>query len=228
MKIIQSKITYKEKGIEIFGKELLKSHIEFLRICLIICAILFFFLTQYSIIFLLFSVASILLAIECGITIKHLITRQTNDNEKTSEIIENHKIAGSQYYVENYISFLENDPEYKLDKKELIKKYPDGFTIREYKKGNFSVTLEEDPDNTHDSNAVKVLLNGNIIGYIKKGSCSHIKNLIQRKQIAKVDAVITHGNIKEYSLNDNGNLTYHETSGGSFIQITIHKVKCFI
>lgn len=41
----------------------------------------------------------------------------------------------------------------------------------------------EEPDNPEDPNAIKVVMDGEPIGYIKAGSCARVKKLIREERI---------------------------------------------
>lgn len=59
-----------------------------------------------------------------------------------------------------------------------------------------SVVLEEEPDNEHDPNAIKLLIDNIHVGYIKRSDCSHIKQLIKDNQIDSISANIFGGKYK--------------------------------
>lgn len=107
------------------------------------------------------------------------------------------KVVGTKYHDYDKILALGTlNPDYSLDKRGMIKKYPDGHTAYEYIFPELKATLEPEPTNEEDPNAIKVLLNGLHAGYIKKGSCSRIKNLIAKNEIVDVIASIRGGNSK--------------------------------
>lgn len=52
--------------------------------------------------------------------------------------------------------------------------------------------LIPEPDNPYDKNAVRVDMDGLTVGYIKKGSCSHAKNLLNSPDFVSVDLDYMH------------------------------------
>lgn len=101
------------------------------------------------------------------------------------------KVAGTKYRDQKEIRSLgHKNEDFLLTKKELIKKFPDGATIDEYKYPPCKASLEFEPTNEYDPNAIKVLIDGIHVGYIKKGSCSRIKKLISQGKIESITAQI--------------------------------------
>lgn len=91
---------------------------------------------------------------------------------------EKFKVAGVTHYVDSIKSLARINDDYDLPNSELKDLYSDGDRIFQYEFKGLSCELVPEPDNQYDSNAVKVLINGVHVGYIKKGSCSHVKNLL--------------------------------------------------
>lgn len=113
---------------------------------------------------------------------------------------ERFKVAGISHYVNAIIENLayEND-EYSLSNHELINahEYDDYYTrIFEYSFDDCSASLVPEPTNEHDSNAVRVEVNGILIGYVKRGSCTHVKNLLNSPDFDHVEVEIGGGNYK--------------------------------
>ncbi|MBQ0113320.1 MAG: hypothetical protein KBT03_09345 [Bacteroidales bacterium] len=107
---------------------------------------------------------------------------------------ETFKIAGMKYRIDNLKKIAIPNERYNLSKNDLKKLGVD--LVYEYKFDIKSVELIPEPDNPHDNNAVKVIFNGVHIGYIKRGSCSRVKNLLRDGYEFKLD-YIKYGNSKE-------------------------------
>lgn len=84
----------------------------------------------------------------------------------------------------------------KLTKPQLIKNGLIDKNIYEYSFNPSSVLLVPEPENEHDPNAIKVIIDNVHVGYIKKGSCSHIKKLISSCAISSISAMIIGGRSK--------------------------------
>lgn len=104
-----------------------------------------------------------------------------------------HRIAGTSFHMDAIMQFAHENPDYKLTKKQIISKKMEGTAIYKYEFDPVSVTLEPEPDNPHDKNAIKVLFNGVHIGYIKAGSCSHIHKLIKENRIESISGRVYGG-----------------------------------
>lgn len=149
------------------------------------------------------------------------ITTPTADKSKndTEYKIETHKVAGVSYRVDEIASLgLENE-DYNYSKKELIELGYEGERIYQYEFYPTKTELIPEPDNPHDPNAVKVIVDNVHVGYIKSGSCRHILNLLKNNRITKIDCEIGGGKYKslEYDLyEDKYNLEKSES------QIFVH------
>ena len=87
-------------------------------------------------------------------------------------------IAGVRHYEDNIMSLLRENEDFDRSKQELKDWYMDQKVPEYVPKTELQVVLEEEPTNHYDPNAVKVLMNGLTVGYIKSGSCTHVKNVI--------------------------------------------------
>lgn len=110
--------------------------------------------------------------------------------------IERHKVAGTSFRLAELQPLgVEND-DYELTRRGMI----DAGLIGErvYKTDYFAnkVELIPEPENPHDHNAIRVVVDGVHIGYIKAGSCAHIHNLIREDKIETVKCEIEGGRYK--------------------------------
>ena len=91
---------------------------------------------------------------------------------------EKFKVAGVTYYEDNILSIGEENEDYYLSNRELKELYSHGEKVRKYEFFPYKVELIPEPDNEYDSNAVRVEVDGEMVGHIKRGSCSRVKNLL--------------------------------------------------
>lgn len=110
--------------------------------------------------------------------------------------VEHHHIAGTSYHVNEIESLGVSNPDYELSKRELIENYSVGDRVYEYQFSACKTELIEEPDNEYDNNAVKVVLNDVHVGYIKKGSCLHIKKLLHSDKMICITSEIKGGKYK--------------------------------
>lgn len=92
--------------------------------------------------------------------------------------------------IENY--------EFDYSRKDFLEIFSEGQRIYKYLFAPKSVVLEEEPDNKYDKNAIKVIIDDVHVGYIKKEDCTHVKQLIDSKNIISIDATISGGKYRYY------------------------------
>lgn len=120
-----------------------------------------------------------------------VVPDQLKSNSCTSE---NHHITGTSYYKKNIQEILDKfgvpNPWYTTTKNELIDSEMVEERIYSLEDTVIDATLLEEPDNPYDSNAIKVIIDEYVVGYIKRGSCSHVKKILHSgipvKTIAKI------------------------------------------
>lgn len=139
---------------------------------------------------------------------------------------ERHNIAGTSYRQKEIESLGEENYLYSLGKKELIDDFMTDQKIYKYDFFPVSVELVDEPDNPHDPNAIKVIIDGIHVGYIKKGSCSHIKKLVKNDLISSISAEIHGGRYKYISsdydpVNDKDVYSCEQNSTPYFVSIDL-------
>ena len=87
-------------------------------------------------------------------------------------------VAGVRHYEDNILSLGCENEEYNLSNRDLIDSFMEGEKIFEYDFFPKEVDLIPEPENKYDDNAVRVEVDGVLVGYIKMGSCSRVKNLM--------------------------------------------------
>lgn len=95
---------------------------------------------------------------------------------------ERFKLAGCSYYQDNIITLAAVNPDYDMPSKDIKACFDEGELIPEYKFLHPNCELVPEPSNQYDANAVKVLIDNVHVGYIKAGSCSHVKKLLTDKK----------------------------------------------
>lgn len=123
-----------------------------------------------------------------------LATSKTVEKPPISEKV--YRVAGTSYRTDNILKLAEENSDYEKTKKELIE---DGLTDTRVWKFEFypsKVELIPEPDNPQDSNAIKVVVDGEHIGYIKAGSCSHLHKAMKKDGILSISCEISGGPYK--------------------------------
>lgn len=108
-----------------------------------------------------------------------------------------HKVAGTSYRQEAILAMGAKNPDYALNKRQLVEEYPEGGAVYEYEFDPLRAELIPEPDNPHDPKAIKVLVDGQHVGYIKAGSCAHIHRLLRENRIQKIEPKIFGGKYKD-------------------------------
>lgn len=116
--------------------------------------------------------------------------------ERTAPKTEHHNVAGTSFRREALLSFGVKNVDYTKTKRELIE---DGLIGERIYQTDFYATRVElvpEPDNPQDPKAIKVVVDGKHIGYIKKGSCAHVRKLIDEGSIQSMRCEIKGGRYK--------------------------------
>lgn len=109
---------------------------------------------------------------------------------------ERHNIAGTSFRQDEIKDLGTYNDDYDMTKKEIIDSFMYDEKIYQFSFCPHSVVLEEEPDNPHDPNAIKLLIDNVHVGYIKRGSCAHVKKLIRNDKIKSLTASIYGGKYK--------------------------------
>lgn len=111
---------------------------------------------------------------------------------------EKFRITGISYCINDIMDNLaEENDDYSLSKRELFEEYSDGDKIFKYEYNTTPLELVPEPENEYDPNAIKVMVNGTKVGYIKKGSTSHVKNLLASPDFSGKSIEIYGGKYKQ-------------------------------
>lgn len=119
------------------------------------------------------------------------------ETQRPKKETKGHKVAGTSFRQDAFSELKkELNPDYNLSKSQLINAGLVDEFVYQYTFNPQSVELMPEPSNEHDPNAIKVIVDGVHIGYIKKGSCAHIRNLMANNGIKSIGAKIYGGKYK--------------------------------
>lgn len=111
----------------------------------------------------------------------------------------NFHIVGSDHYVDNIKLVLDENILYESTKDELT---VDEMVFEYDLEDRNDVQIVPEPDNEYDKNAVRVDIAGKTVGYIKKGACTRVKNLLKSPDFVKYEVDYIHyGKYKELRYN---------------------------
>lgn len=107
-----------------------------------------------------------------------------------------HHVAGITYRQDAIKQLGYENDEYDYTKREIIDAGLEDEKIYQIEFDTGVTVLEPEPDNPHDPNAVKVVVDGVHVGYIKKVDCTHVKSLILDGRVQKIRSEIHGGKYK--------------------------------
>lgn len=139
---------------------------------------------------------------------------------------ESHKVAGLSFREDAIAELQCENVDYSCSKRELVDMGMIWERIYKYDFYPIKTELIPEPDNEADPNAIKVVVDDQHIGYIKKGSCAHIRKLLNSGSIEKIDIEIGGGPYKFITAEDwdeNGGDVYTIEKGAApyFAKLTI-------
>lgn len=86
--------------------------------------------------------------------------------------------VGVEYRLDNLLSVSQSSRSFNYPDEVFLEKYSDGRNIFKYFFNNSIGTLEPEPDNPHDKNAIKVMLDGVHIAYVPAALCLDVSRLL--------------------------------------------------
>lgn len=107
-----------------------------------------------------------------------------------------YRVTGIDHYTDNLLELAVPNSNYDMTKKEIIDSGMTDQDIWEYEFYPSKLELQPEPDNPHDPNAIKVLLDDKLVGYIKSGSCKHLLNVINQDRFMGASCKIGGGKYK--------------------------------
>lgn len=140
---------------------------------------------------------------------------------------ERHKVAGTSYHLDAIMELAEDNPDYDMTQREIVDAGMEEQRIYQYTFPDSPVELVDDSDNEQDPNAIKVLVAGQHIGYIKRGSTGRIHKLQRSDRVLGVTAEIYGGKYKVVICDDDDDGAEHydlikdETGYGAAIEILV-------
>jgi len=122
--------------------------------------------------------------------------------ERTFSKVETHRIAGTSFHEKEIPELMIENGDYDMTAAELIDAGFEDERVYKYSETYCTASLEPEPDNQYDPNAVKVYADGVHIGYIKKESAAHVRKLLEEDRIRSMSLTISGGPYKTAYLNE--------------------------
>lgn len=108
------------------------------------------------------------------------------------------KVAGASYRQPSFKDLVEGNENdwYTASKRELQDNFMEDERIYQYDYNPVEVSLVDEPDNAYDPNAIKVLIDGEHIGYVPSAKCTRVKDILENNTILSLSAEIYGGKYK--------------------------------
>lgn len=107
-----------------------------------------------------------------------------------------YKVTGVDHYMKNFKSLASENEEYRLSKRDLVDAGRVEERVYQYEFYPLKAELVQEPDNPVDPKAIKVLVDGQHVGYIKAGSCAHLNKVIRENRIEEIRCAMGGGGYK--------------------------------
>ena len=130
--------------------------------------------------------------------------------EPNEYTVKTYKATGMEHMLKNLLRLGIKNEAYSASKKDLIEDGLIGERVWEVEFYPCKAELVPEPDNAYDPNAIKVVVDGEHVAYIKKGSCKHLLKVIKTGRIQDIKCEIAGGKYKYISedYDDNGREIY--------------------
>jgi hypothetical protein len=129
----------------------------------------------------------------------------TQQGEPVQEVVEakpqmitkEYEVAGIDFYLKNLLSLMETNYLYSYKKQDLIDTCNYDIPIYKNVLAATNLQLLHEDDNPHDPNAVVVLLDDKIVGYIPRKDCKHVRYLMDNDLVVRFSCNVFGGKYKQ-------------------------------
>lgn len=149
------------------------------------------------------------------------INRSREDAKTT---VEEYKVKGVSFFEDAFFSLADENDDWNLSKKEAEEDGLEDEPIHKHEYSPYKVLLVPEDDNEADPNAVAVIVDGEKIGYIPKGSTKHVRELLSRDDL-KIEAKMGGGPYKVLEENEDGRLDWRTGESQIWAKVSIRYKK---
>ena len=135
----------------------------------------------------------------------------------------NYYVAGTSYREANLERMLSRNPDFDAPKSYILDHYGEGdYVYRYHRYYTSDIKFTPEPTNPHDPNAIRIDVDGNFVGYVKRGSTGRIRNLLNTPGVS-VRAEVYGGPYRYVYVDDNGNANamYSDSPFGCMYTFTV-------
>lgn len=106
------------------------------------------------------------------------------------------QIAGERYHMDEILSLGTFNKDFLLSKSDLYCKEFVNVPIVKYTFPSVETQIVPEPNNPNDKNAIKVMMNGKLVGYIPKKRCEQLLKDMASRKVVRVQGGIVCGDIR--------------------------------
>ena len=117
--------------------------------------------------------------------------------QKPQTVRKEYEVAGIEYYKKNLLSMMKPNYLYSYSKQDLIGTCNVDVPIYKTACTATKLSLTQEDDNPHDPNAVLVLLDQRIVGYIPRKDCKHVRHIMDNDLIVSFTCNVYGGKYKQ-------------------------------
>lgn len=121
-------------------------------------------------------------------------------------------VRGTQYYQDGFAKLQLANPLWNSTSELIMKCHRTMDKIPEFYYTDCPVKLVAEPKNEHDPNAIKVLINGKMIGYVPSELCLDLKQIMHDNPHYGLSSYIHGGKYKIISTNGNAEIFENDIS----------------
>lgn len=157
--------------------------------------------------------------------LSHTASSPTTADEEPQTVVKAYEVAGVSYYLNNLLSMSEPNYLYEYKKQDLIDTCNYDISIYKNAINATQLNLVHEEDNPHDPNAIMVLLNDKLVGYIAAKDCKHILEIMDNDLFVSATCEVYGGKYKRVNEDYNwekDKSTYSMETGEDPYGITIH------
>ena len=118
------------------------------------------------------------------------VCKEIKSEQKNYAYKQGFSVAGASDYQDNFKKVLKRNKNYDKATRRIQEDVYEYDLFETYD----NVELIEEPTNPYDPNAIQVVYKGVLLGYIKRGSTSRVRNIIKNDYIIKI--TFFGGNVK--------------------------------
>lgn len=124
------------------------------------------------------------------------IKAEAEKNKEPETVVNEYEVTGVVFYLKNLLAQMEPNYLWDYKKQDLIDTCNYDVPIYKDVVADARLELTHEPDNPHDPNAIMVLLNDRLVGYIAAKDCKHLLHVMDNDLMVSMSCDIYGGKYK--------------------------------